>query len=269
MAKADQQFHLKFYVWNILLAIRWWYHRKIRVAKLNHNYKRWTGKGFYEDFNNKTLTEKRWKDHPYHGARNPDFDKLLTWGYPHETREYNSRDGALKLKSFPDYSGKRRKHVGAMLDSVVSHEQMYGYFEINMKFERSTGNGVAFWLVSRHDYPVEIDIFEFFGNKPEGRYRVTSNQHYHLGDHVWRESGAIGRKLNVEKYNTYGCMWTPKIVKIYINGILVRVMKNRCNKPMHIVISTSPQPKGEIPFKESDVYVRWVKTEKYHEADRL
>lgn len=127
------------------------------------------------------------------------------------------------------------------------HLIRYGYFEARIKMQATTLNN-AFWLFAnatekktgRRAEP-EIDIFEVGPRSFRGsrNYNMTlhsierhpERKHYNFGK-SWTSNFDFAADFHV-----YGLEWSPKFIRWYIDGVLVRqfkVERNFWNMPMQL-----------------------------------
>ena len=112
------------------------------------------------------------------------------------------------------------------------HAWTFGYFEISMKFNPTTGSFPALWLLTpafltnipgdNKLYP-ELDMFEWQSQTPTTFYGTL---------HIWQNNVDVGSNLpndhwtvpagtDFANFNTYGVLWTPKTISWYINDVLL------------------------------------------------
>jgi beta-glucanase (GH16 family) len=118
------------------------------------------------------------------------------------------------------------------ITSQGSFSQLYGYFEINAELPAGQGLWPAFWLLPENgQWPPELDVFETLGNDPSTLYFST-----HSGVQATQ-----GTTLNVadtsQGFHTYGVMWGPQTVDLYIDNLEVASMPTPpdMNLPMYMV----------------------------------
>ncbi len=213
------------------------------------------------------------------------------WGYfhdgslhqYHEEKNVITKDGFLYLSG--KYNPKEFLHKDSaiiipysigLINSDISFQQKYGYFEIRCKNPKGPATWPAFWLTGATRWPPEIDIFEMYGGKTGKRiHKQISSIHYGISAHKSR--GTLIRKIWLPKdtdtcFHVYACKWTPKNIKFYTDGILVR--NQRINKrlrkwmdeEMVIIINNAFEPKylKYLPkdFKGNEFVVDWVRVYK-------
>lgn len=213
------------------------------------------------------------------------------WGYYHpgalhqyhEEKNVIVKDGLLYLQG--NYSPKEFKlndtvctipYSIGLINSDISFMQKYGYFEIRSKNPKGPATWPAFWLTGAHRWPPEIDIFEMYGKRTGKRiHKQVSSIHFGIGGTGSR--GTLIRKIGLpgdtdSAFHVYGCLWTPKAIRFYTDGILVRTQ--RVNKrlrqwmddEMVIVINNGFESKylKYLPkdFKGNEFVVDWVRAYK-------
>ncbi len=163
-----------------------------------------------------------------------------------------------------------------LINSDISFQQKYGYFEIRSKNPEGAATLPAFWLTGAHRWPPEIDIFEMYGGKGTGKIH---NQYatVHWGKNGTKSRGYLTKKINLPNntdtvFHVYGCYWSPKFIKFYTDGKLVRYF--RVNKKMRkwlddemvVIINNCFQNEylKYLPdnFKSNQFIVDWVRVYK-------
>ena len=186
------------------------------------------------------------------------------WGrvhfqYPHQ---YYS-DSAVqvnrgKLRLSNRYTPKKFVHndstyivpygVGC-INSYHSFSAKYGYFAIRSKNPRGTATWPAFWLTGKHSWPPEIDIFEMYGECDTNEIH-TQTMSLHYGSIEGGTKGSLTKKIELpkdtdEKFHVYSCLWEPKRITFYTDGILVksirlnRWMRKYFNEEMYIILNNA------------------------------
>ena len=152
----------------------------------------------------------------------------LTLGEPSQSSvEY--WDGAVY---YPQYGG-------GLIRSVDTFS--YGYFSAEIMMPKGKGLWPSFWLCGEGSWPLhgEIDICEGYSDNHYLRiftpyfpwlnpsWKTTTNVHYQE-DNKHKQIGA--RSISAFKfYNPadnfirYECEWTPDVIRIFMDGKLVRV----------------------------------------------
>lgn len=180
---------------------------------------------FSDEFD--SLDRKKWRLGHAWGEMHPDN--------PHQyysASEVSVKDGFLYLGG--SYKPKQIRHKDSMItvpyaigliNSDISFQQKYGYFEIRSKNPAGPATWPAFWLTGATRWPPEIDIFEMYGGKT-GRSIHNQSATIHWGKNNTRSMGFLSRKINLPNntdtmFHTYGCEWTPTYIRFYTDGRLV------------------------------------------------
>lgn len=136
----------------------------------------------------------------------------------------------------------------------------------------------SFWLTACDNWPPEIDIFEGYTDN-KGSYldklglhwqfpfiyrnvRMESNVHYSDNEGVHRQVGSQGvHKKYIEgihRFNHFKCEWREDGIKFYINGNLVRTVRNKKVLPkmetagMHVIFNIWPNNEFDMS-KNGDI----------------
>jgi beta-glucanase (GH16 family) len=228
------------------------------------------------------------------------FDSLNTqkwrlgqaWGefHPEVRHQYYSKemiftkDGYLHLKG--EYAPKKFKYNDSLIEiplaiglinSDISFQQKYGYFEIRSKNPKGAATWPAFWLTGAHKWPPEIDIFEMYGrNGKNSIHKQYASIHY--GQSNTKSRGFLSRKIKLNNttdtlFHTYACEWNPQYIKFYTDGVPVafihlnKRLQQWMDDEMVIVINNSFEEKYLHHFKNmkhigNDFVVDYVKVYK-------
>lgn len=201
---------------------------------------------FNDEFNGGYVDETKWLTRYYW------MDSVPYTSYKGEVpKDYYSKDQILFTdttvqlwvdRDTTDTGDWEIPFLSSGLDNSISFEQRYGYFEIKCKMPQHPGYWPAFWLISTHIYPPEIDIFEIY----------TSRRKKYTFSHHWREEGkdrdfkTLDKKLpNYDGFNIYACEWDEEEVRFYFNNQHVGTLQEGVGPdkyhvgtvPMHIIIN--------------------------------
>ena len=113
-----------------------------------------------------------------------------------------------------------------MLSTQNKYETTYGYFEVKCLLPRVTGHWSAFWLqtpimgeyIGEPDKAgAEIDIFEYFPNKPK---QIHHTLHYdgYEEHHKVKHKIVKHKRFTKNNWHTFGLEWTPDSYTYYIDG---------------------------------------------------
>jgi Glycosyl hydrolases family 16 len=159
-----------------------------------------------------------------------------TCSYPIKKNVY-AKNGMLNMAVINEFTphptnpkAEPRNFSGADWHEFVTFR--YGYFETRAKLTNLDHIWSCFWLlkgggIGRYQ---EIDIIECFTGSPKGRGYASSSQHW------WQDQNANANKnrhknvdfgnINLDSFHVFGCEWTAKTVKLFIDGELKGTMKN-------------------------------------------
>lgn len=128
-------------------------------------------------------------------------------------------DGVLDITAAPGPNPLNLPYVSGAITTETSFSQLYGYFEIRAEMPAGQGLWPAFWLLPADlGWPPELDIVEVLGHDPTTLYFSTHST-------VQATEGTTLKVADVsEGFHTYGAMWGPEQVTMYIDGIEVASM---------------------------------------------
>ncbi|WP_137126139.1 family 16 glycosylhydrolase [Roseomonas sp. HF4] len=128
-------------------------------------------------------------------------------------------NGVLDITAAPGANPLGLPYVSGAITTETSFSQLYGYFEIRAEMPAGQGLWPAFWLLPADlGWPPELDIVEVLGHDPTTLYFSTHST-------VQATEGTTLKVADVsEGFHTYGAMWGPDQVTMYIDGIEVASM---------------------------------------------
>jgi beta-glucanase (GH16 family) len=193
---------------------------------------------FQDEFNTGKLDRSKWFTLPYHGVRyRPDIENIYCGDHNFEftksTIKLVAREELVKVDSV------EIKYTIGWLENNIVMDQMYGFFEIRCKLPEGKGMWPAFWLVSRHSWPPEIDIFEIYTT--HNPRILESNLHYFVDSRHKSKMKKTKIPDPRENFHVYGLEWQPELLIWYFDHQPIRrqvVKKEWFNHPMHIVVNT-------------------------------
>ncbi len=245
---------------NIFLRIRIWFICKFFPQLLNNSRTDDNKLGweltFKDDFD--TYNKDIWQDYPYFGHRYHPGNIVEKGIEPFQyfDADYISvEDSILKLKCelnpieihHIDWDGKDwgkytiPYRLGWIQTLPTTFQQRHGYFEIRSKSPKSGGCWPAFWLASTESWPPEIDIFEIYTS--DGQRKSTSTIHWGKDpNHPSNGFHYTTLKLD-DNFGVWGCEWNDTTIKMFYNGILIRVFPTPDDfiYPMNIIINNAVQ----------------------------
>ena len=160
------------------------------------------------------------------------------------------------------------EHTSGFVQTKPEFSVRYGIIEARIKTPIGYGFFPAFWIYSNTPYYQEIDIFEMLpGHKIiqlksndsivfQDKNIMTSNLHLKFPDkenfnkaYVYKENPIS----DYTKWHVYAVEWTPKKIKIYVDGKCIRKEKNLgIHYPLSILINNALHKEMDGKFEESD-----------------
>ena len=145
---------------------------------------------------------------------------------------FTIQNGVLNITAQPGSNPLGLPYNSGAIISKASFSQLYGYFEIRAQMPAGQGLWPAFWLLPADgSWPPELDVFESLGHDPNTLYFSTHST-------VQETQGTTLPVANVsDGFHTYGAMWGPAHVTMYIDGIEVAQMPtpDDMHKPMYML----------------------------------
>jgi len=145
---------------------------------------------------------------------------------------------------------------------------LYGYFEVKAKPMKSAGSS-SFWFYDNDGRSwTEIDVYEIGGGAPgfECEYHMDLHVFYTPTEKKpWSLHSVWIAPWNLaDDYHVYGLNWNEKTIEWYINGVLVRRVRNtHWHQPLYMVFDTETMPDWfglpkdeDLPSTYSVQYVR-------------
>ena len=164
---------------------------------------------------------------------------------------FSIRNGVLDISAKPGGNPLNLPYTSGAITTESSFSQLYGYFEIRAELPAGQGLWPAFWLLpADHSWPPELDVFEVLGNSPTTLYFSTHSS-------VQATQGTTLKVADVSKaFHTYGVMWDPQEVHLYIDGVETAAMPTPADmhKPMYMLANLAVggywpgSPDGSTPF---------------------
>lgn len=173
-----------------------------------------------------------------------------------------------QAKSFSYQSGMINSGPGST-NSKAHWVGTYGYFESRIKVQKGQGVWPAFWLLpADRNWPPEIDVMEFLGNKPG---EILQTLHWEQDAKPAKDETRISKTIDYSNnWHTYGVDWQPGKIDWYIDGVKTKTFEGKevPSEPMEIIINlaiggTLPgNADGSTPFpRQMQVdYVRVFQT---------
>ncbi len=175
-------------------------------------------------------------------------------------------DEVLRIEASRDKDGNWRSGLLASVDPTgKGFAQQYGYFEMRARLPLGPGLWPAFWLIGldRSKATAEIDVLEFYGDKPESYSSVV---------HVWHKDGrhySQGKRIDAftesdpGEFHSYGVKIDPAFIRMYFDGKLVWKTETQPEhrQPMYVLLNLALVEEGstqETP-DPSFMYVDYVR----------
>jgi beta-glucanase (GH16 family) len=124
----------------------------------------------------------------------------------------------------------------------------YGYFEVKAR-PMNSGGSSSFWFQqdATPGWATEIDVFEI-GGKAAGH-----ENKYHMNVHVFRtptekRHWSVGADWEApwrlaDDFHVYGLEWDEQNVKYYVDGVLVRCVRNtHWHQPLYLIFDSETMP---------------------------
>ena len=218
-----------------------------------------------DEFDGDALDAVKWHDHnPRLKGKRPAF---------FSTRNVAVRDGKLLLTArAEDLAGLPKGYHTFTTAAVQSKTPVrYGYFEIRCRPMDSAASS-AFWFSDpSNEAWTEIDVFEI-GGKSLGRERTYyMNAHVHTPDtggaaeeHLMHAGQWDAPYRLADEYHVYALEWDEKEITWYVDGQIVRTLKNtHWHQPLYMNFDSETMPewfglprKEDLPSTFSIEYVR-------------
>jgi beta-glucanase (GH16 family) len=124
----------------------------------------------------------------------------------------------------------------------------YGYFEVKAR-PMNSGGSSSFWFQqdATPDWATEIDVFEIGGKAPghENKYHMnvhvfrtpTEKRHWSIG-HDWDAPWRLA-----DDFHVYGLEWDQELIQYYVDGVLVRRVRNtHWHQPLYLIFDSETMP---------------------------
>jgi beta-glucanase (GH16 family) len=162
------------------------------------------------------------------------------------TMRKESIPAEFRKKGYHDYTSA----------AVHSRDRVrYGYFEVKAR-PMNSGGSSSFWFQqdsawfqhgSTPGWATEIDVFEIGGKAPGHENR------YHMNLHVARtptgeRPPSVGGDWKApwrlaDDFHTYGLEWDQESIKYYVDGVIVRRVRNTYwHQPMYLIFDSETMP---------------------------
>ncbi len=206
---------------------------------------------FQDEFNEGKLNIQKWSSMPYHGSRYHPGSRV----YYCSDKNFEFTDSTIRLMAKKEITTvndtMHYQYTIGWLDNFYVMDQQYGFFEMRCKLPQGKGMWPAFWLVSRHSWPPEIDIFEIYTSV--SATTIESNLHFFKNER--HTSNMKKTKIPDARaaFQTYGLNWEPELLTFYFDGLAFRrqkIKKEWFPHPMHITVSTGVDSRNPLFLEE-------------------
>lgn len=161
---------------------------------------------------------------------------------PGERTPFKTENGILRIEAKRDPEGDWQSGLLASVDPKGNgFAQQYGYFEMRAQLPVGPGVWPAFWLIGkdRSKSTAEIDVMEFYGDKPDGYSSVI---------HVWHREDKndsqfsrieVFRDADPRDFHTYGVKIDSEFIRMYFDRKLVWKAETRPEhrQPMYVLLN--------------------------------
>jgi beta-glucanase (GH16 family) len=237
-----------------------------------------------DEFEGDKLNSTKWHDHnPTWKGRQPAF-----FSKKNVTVSDDKLHLTARAEDLPDLPEGYHTFTTAAVKSKA--KVLYGYFEIKCKPMDSIASS-AFWFYAQDPdkdktkWWTEIDVFEICGRSPTKD--PTKDRTYHMTAHVfvtpedgkkhWKKGGRWQAPFRLaDDFHVYALEWNKHVIKWYVDGKVVRELKNtHWHQPLHMNFDSETFPgwfglpkKENLPSTFSIDYIRsWKKTENAEPED--
>jgi len=188
----------------------------------------------WDEFDGSSLDLSKWWDH------DPNWYGRAPSRYLAENVSVSDGNLKLVMKYEPDLPEEnfygRSYHTYSTAAVTSKDHVLYGYFEIKAKAMKSAGSS-AWWfsggakdLKTGYYHSKEIDVFEIGGAVKGKEYDYNMNLHvFREGQDKrhWNRGGKwLSPKRFADEYHIFGLEWTKDYIRYYVDGGLVRSVKN-------------------------------------------
>ncbi len=224
-----------------------------------------------DEFDGQDLDLKKWtRGLGWWKGRQPalfsDKNVTVSDGKLHLTMRKEKVSEEFEKLGYKDYTS------ACLYSKVRAH---YGYYEVKAKPMDSAGSS-SFWF-QVEDVPgwlTEIDVFEIGGKAKGYEHKYNMNLHVFKTPNEkkhWSVGGEwVAPWRLADDYHVYGLEWTPKEIKYFVDGVVVRTVENtHWHQPLFMIFDSETMPQWfgmpndkDLPSTFSVEYVRaWERSE--------
>ncbi|YCM42347.1 family 16 glycosylhydrolase [Verrucomicrobiaceae bacterium 227] len=253
--------------------------QKLPLSDQNNQGKWQPHHEMWDEFAAPALDHEKWWDH------NPNWYGRAPARYLAREIQIKNGEMHLSMRKDPDlpkedlYKNGRPYHTYSSGSLKSKKATSYGYFEIKARAMSSAASS-AWWfsgssrdLVKKGTHQIEIDVFEIGARSPGHEHSYNMNAHIFRTpgeERHWNKGGSWKAPFRFdEAFHVYGLEWTPEFIRYYVDGALVRSLKNtHWHAPMYMIFDSETMidwlgaPRdSELPATFRVQYVRAWKNE--------
>ncbi|WP_041544770.1 MULTISPECIES: glycoside hydrolase family 16 protein [Chelativorans] len=185
---------------------------------------------------------------------------------PEEAFPFTIEDGVLRIEARKDAEGEWQSGLLASVDPKGNgFAQQYGYFEMRARLPEGPGLWPAFWLIGkdRSEFTAEIDVIEFYGDKPEG-YSSVVHVWYRDGNHYSRfRRNEVFPAADPKDFHTYGVHVGPNWIRFYFDQKFMWKTETQAEhrQPLYLLLNLAmvDGPSKDQAPNPSYMYVDYVR----------
>lgn len=161
---------------------------------------------------------------------------------PGQRTPFKTENGILRIEAKRDPEGDWQSGLLASVDPKGNgFAQQYGYFEMRAQLPVGPGVWPAFWLIGkdRSKSTAEIDVMEFYGDKPDGYSSVIHVWHRDDKDDSQFSRIEVFGDADPRDFHTYGVKIDSEFIRMYFDRKLVWKAETRPEhrQPMYMLLN--------------------------------
>lgn len=161
---------------------------------------------------------------------------------PGQRTPFKTENGILRIEAKRDPEGDWQSGLLASVDAKGNgFAQQYGYFEMRARLPVGPGVWPAFWLIGkdRSKSTAEIDVMEFYGDKPDGYSSVIHVWHRDDKDDSQFSRIEVFGDADPRDFHTYGVKIDSEFIRMYFDRKLVWKAETRPEhrQPMYMLLN--------------------------------
>jgi glycosyl hydrolase family 16 len=153
-------------------------------------------------------------------------------------------------------------------DNARLFTPQYGLFELRAKAIDDPRCMVALWMIGYEDEPErsgEILIFEIFGREVNGNVGAIGMGVRPHGDPAVVDAfSKESLPIDIREFHEYAAEWTPSWIAFYVDGRLVKVVRQSIAYPMQFMLgiyefADGPDPGSPVERYPKEFVVDWFR----------